>query len=44
MLDKKSIEAGLEADLQEFKKNKKIIEAELREVVWEVIHKRGERN
>jgi len=39
--DKKSIEAELEAEIQEFKKNKKIIEAELRELIWELIHKRG---
>ena len=43
MLDKKSIEAEVEAELREFKKNKNIIEAELRELVWELIHKRGER-
>jgi hypothetical protein len=44
MLDKKRIDAELEAELQEFKKNKKLIEAELRELVWALIHKSGEGN
>lgn len=44
MLDEASIEAGLEAEVQEFKKNKKSIEAELRELVWELIRRRAERN
>jgi hypothetical protein len=41
MLDKKRIDADLEAELQELKKNKRVIEAELRELVWGLIHKKG---
>jgi hypothetical protein len=40
--NKESIEAELEAGIQELKKNRKIIEAELRELVWGLIHNRRE--